>query len=63
MAKHTKLEKRLSQAGFLIAAGLIVQIAASALIHPLAFVAFLLVACPLVVAGMLLFLWALVASA
>jgi hypothetical protein len=63
MTTHTPLEQRLGKAGLLIAAGLIVEIAASSLIHPLAFVAFLLVACPLVVAGMLLFLWALVASA
>jgi hypothetical protein len=63
MATHSALEQRLGKAGFLVAAGLIVEIAASALIHPLAFVAFVLVACPLVIAGMLLFLWALVASA
>ena len=62
MTTHTPLEQRLGRAGFLIAAGLIVEIAASSLIHPLAFVAFLLVACPLVIAGMLLFLWGLVAS-
>jgi hypothetical protein len=63
MTTHTPLEQRLGKAGLLIVAGLIVEIAASSYIHPLAFVAFLLVACPLVVAGMLLFLWALVASA
>ena len=63
MTTHTQLEQRLGKAGLLIVAGLIVEIAASSFIHPLAFVAFLLVACPLIVAGMLLFLWALVASA
>ena len=63
MTTHTQLEQRLGKAGLLIVAGLIVEIAASSFIQPLAFVAFLLVACPLVVAGMLLFLWALVASA
>jgi hypothetical protein len=63
MATRTPLEHRLGKAGFLIVTGLIVEIAASSLIHPLAFVAFLLVACPLIMAGMLLFLWALVASA
>ena len=63
MTTHTQLEQRLGKAGLLIVAGLIVEIAASSFIHPLAFMAFLLVACPLIVAGMLLFLWALVASA
>jgi hypothetical protein len=46
----------------LVAAGLAVEIVATAFIHPFAFIAFLLLACPLVLAGMLLFLWALVAS-
>ena len=44
-----------------ITAGLVVEIAVSAWIHPLAFVTFALVVCPLVAAGMLLFLWSLVA--
>ena len=62
MTMRTPLEKRLGYAGLFIVTGLIVEIAASSFIHPLAFVAFLLVACPLVVAGMLLFLWSLVAA-
>jgi hypothetical protein len=56
------LEKRLRWAGLLVALGLVLQLGASMWIHPLAFVTFLLVACPLVVAGMLTFLWALVAA-
>lgn len=56
------IEKRFAWAGWLIAAGLMVQIATTAFVHPLAFVAFLLLACPLVASGVLVFLWA-VASA
>jgi hypothetical protein len=56
------IERRLEWAGALITAGLVVEIAVSAWIHPLAFVTFTLVACPLVIAGMLLFLWSLVSA-
>jgi hypothetical protein len=54
------IERHLEWAAGLITAGLVVEIAVSAWIHPLAFVTFALVAGPLVVAGMLLFLWSLV---
>jgi hypothetical protein len=54
------IERRLAWAGALITAGLAVEIAVSAWIHPLAFVTFAVVGCPLVAAGMLLFLWSLV---
>lgn len=57
---HTTLETRLRWAGILIALGLIVQVATLWKVHPLAFVAFLLVACPLTAAGVLLFLFAIV---
>jgi hypothetical protein len=53
------LERRLLRAGFLVGAGLIIEIAVSTWLHPLAFVAFLALSCPLVLAGMLLFLFAL----
>ncbi len=56
------LERRLSWAGWLIASGLAVELAVSTLVHPLAFVTFAVVTCPLVLAGVLLFLWALVAG-
>ena len=59
--ERVSIESRLVWAGSLVVAGLIVEIASSTWNHPLAFVAFLVVACPLVVLGMLLFLWALVA--
>ena len=56
------VERRLAWAGGLITAGLIVEVVSSAWIHPLAFVAFILVACPLALAGMFLFLFSLVSS-
>ena len=56
------VEKRLRWAGLLVAVGLALQLSVAMWIHPLAFVTFLMVACPLVVAGMLTFLWALVAG-
>jgi hypothetical protein len=60
-APHAPLiERRLRWAGFLIAAGLIIQLATFIWIHPLAFIAFALVACPLIAAGVLLFLYSLV---
>lgn len=54
------IEKRLRWAGLLVALGLVLQLSVSMWVHPLAFVTFLMVACPLVGAGMLTFLWALV---
>lgn len=62
MTTGSPLEKRIRYAGVLIVAGLALEIATSSFIHPLAFVAFTVVACPLVLAGMLLFLWTLVAA-
>lgn len=56
----TVLEHRLRWAGCLVALGLVVQVATSTIVHPLAFVAFLIIACPLTVGGILLFLWAIV---
>ncbi len=56
------LERRLSWAGWLIASGLAVELAVVTVAHPLAFIAFALLACPLVLAGIVLFLWALVAG-
>ena len=56
------IERRLWWAGWLIAIGLAVEVTVSGWVHPLAFVAFAVVACPLVLAGMLLFLWSVLAS-
>ncbi len=53
------VDKGLGWSGGLIVAGLLVQLLSSWLTHPLAFIGFLTIACPLVVAGMLVFLWTL----
>ena len=60
MAAQDRLEQSIKRAGLLVAAGLAVEAATAAFVHPFAFIAFLLVACPLVAAGVFLFLWALV---
>jgi hypothetical protein len=56
------VERRIRWAGVLVAAGLLVQIATLMPLHPLAFVAFLVIGCPLLGAGILLFLTALLAK-
>jgi hypothetical protein len=53
------LERRLRWAGVLIALGLIVQSITLAVLHPLAFVGFIVIACPLMGAGVVLFLVAI----
>jgi hypothetical protein len=55
----TFIERRIRRAGLLIFVGLLVQIVTFPLVHPLAFMCFLLVGCPLASAGMLLYLYAL----
>jgi hypothetical protein len=54
------IERRLRWAGLLIALGLIVQLTTFIWLHPLAFIAFAMIACPLIAAGILLFLYSLV---
>ena len=54
------IERRIRHAGTLIVAGLILQVFTLFSTHPLSFMAFLLIACPLIAAGILLFLSALV---
>lgn len=54
------IERRLRWAGLLIAVGLITQLITFIWIHPLAFIAFTAISCPLVVAGIALFLYSLV---
>jgi hypothetical protein len=56
------LEKRMLWAGILIALGLGVQLTLTWSLHPLAFIAFVAFAVPLVAAGVLLFLWTLASS-
>jgi hypothetical protein len=52
-------DRRFIPAAGAIVAGLAVELAASVWVHPLAFVAFLIVACPMVLGGMLWFGWLL----
>ncbi len=58
----TGIENRIRWASILIGAGLIIQLGSFLVVHPLAFVAFLLVGCPLVIAGILLYLFSLVSG-
>ena len=54
-------ERRIRWASLLIGAGLLVQFGSLLLIHPLAFMAFLVIGCPLMAAGILLYLFSLAA--
>ena len=54
------VETRIKWASLLVAAGLLVQVLALLRIHPLSFVAFLVIGCPLVAVGCLLYLESLV---
>ena len=54
------IERRIRWAGLLIACGLVIQMITLIFVHPLAFMAFLLISCPLVAIGILLFLYSIV---
>ena len=54
------IERRIRWSGMLIVLGLLLQMLTLLWTHPLAFMCFLMIGCPLVVAGMLLFLYSLV---
>ena len=54
------VERRIRWASFLIGAGLLVQLGSLLVVHPLAFVAFLMLGCPLMAAGIVLYLLSLV---
>jgi hypothetical protein len=49
-------ERRIRWASLMVGAGLVVQLASLLIVHPLAFVAFLMVGCPLMAAGIVLYL-------
>jgi hypothetical protein len=53
------IERPIRWSGLLIVTGLLLQMSTLPLIHPLAFLFFLMVGCPLVAAGVLLFLYSL----
>ena len=56
------IEVRIRRAAALIAAGLILQVLTLIRAHPLSFMAFLLISCLLVAAGILMYLNALVSD-
>jgi hypothetical protein len=58
--RSSAIEKRLRLAGGLVCLGLVVLLLTLIRIHPLAFVAFIVLACPLVAAGIFLFLYSIV---
>jgi polyferredoxin len=60
--KRPAVEKRLRWAGALIGLGLLIQLLSFIWIHPLAFITFAVIGCPLVVAGVILFLYSIVSS-
>lgn len=56
------IERRIRYSGILIAAGLIIQLISFIWVHPLSFMAFIVISCPLVAIGILVFLYSLVAN-
>ncbi|MGH9674479.1 MAG: hypothetical protein ACRD44_14970 [Bryobacteraceae bacterium] len=55
-----RIERRIRQVGFLLRAGLLLQLVTMLRIHPLAFVVFLALGCPLIAGGIALYLVSLV---
>jgi hypothetical protein len=56
----TKLERRITISGLMIACGLLIQTISHFWAHPLAFMTFLVVGAPLVALGIVMFLLALI---
>jgi hypothetical protein len=56
------MARRLRISSLLIAAGLLVQIASMMILHPLSFVSFLAIRCPLIGTGVIYFLLGLVSG-
>jgi uncharacterized membrane protein len=57
---QTKTERKLRLAAVFLLAGLAVQLATLLVTHPLAFLAFTFIGSPLVLAGVVLYLWSVV---
>jgi len=55
------IERRIRWAGLLVVVGLLVQILTLTWVHPLAFMTFLMIGCPLSLAGVLFYLYSLAA--
>lgn len=53
------IERRIRWAGFLVCAGLVVQLVTLAWAHPLSFMAFLMIGAPMMLAGVVLYLYSL----
>lgn len=62
ITKTKTIERQIRWSGAMVAAGLILQTLSMLWTHPLAFMFFLMVGCPLVGAGILSFLYALVSE-
>jgi hypothetical protein len=60
MMSPITIERRIRWSGMLVVTGLLLQMLTLLWTHPLAFMCFLMIGCPLVAAGMLLFLYSLV---
>jgi len=63
MSAATPMERRIRCSGLIVGLGLVIQTATLFWTHPLAFMAFLLVGCPLVAAGLLFYLYSLASQA
>jgi hypothetical protein len=61
-APTKNIETKIRWASLLVALGLLIQLASLFPVHPLAFVTFLLVGCPIVILGIALYLLALAGS-
>jgi hypothetical protein len=57
------VERRLRWAALIISLGLLVQLLTLTKIHPLAFMAFILIGCPLVLVGIVVYLYSIVSQA
>jgi hypothetical protein len=55
--QESVIERRIRWAAAMIGTGLLLQLLTLLRVHPLAFVVFLAVGCPLVAAGVILYLW------
>jgi hypothetical protein len=53
------IEQRIRWSGILVVTGLLVQLLTMSWSHPLAFMAFLIIGCPMTLAGVLLYLFSL----
>jgi hypothetical protein len=59
MADTSTIDRRIRWSGMLVVTGLVVQMLTLLWTHPLAFMCFILVGCPLVAAGILFYLYSL----